>query len=62
MTCKWIEVCPLRDWEEQGKISNKWRREYCKTEDNWKNCKRFQMEERGESHKNLLPNGEKLEC
>ncbi|MFB6076063.1 MAG: uracil-DNA glycosylase [Candidatus Aenigmatarchaeota archaeon] len=62
MTCKWIDVCPLRKIEKEDKISDKWKEEYCESEDNWKNCKRYQMEERGEPHQNILPNGEEIEC
>lgn len=60
MTCKWFEVCELRELEAERKIPSKWRKEYCETEDNWKKCKRFQMEERGEPHDNILPDGSKL--
>jgi hypothetical protein len=60
MACKWFDVCPLRRWERKGIISGKWRKEYCETEDNWKNCVRFQMEEQGLPHDNLLPNGKSI--
>ena len=59
MPCKWYEICPLRRFEEEGSLSKKWVEEYCKTENNWKNCKRYQLEEKGIEHPdNLLPNGE----
>ena len=59
MSCKWYNICPLRGFEEQGKLSNKWAKEYCKSDDNWKNCKRYQSEEQGVYHPdNMLPNGE----
>lgn len=61
MVCKWIEICELREYEKQGLISDKWKKEYCETEDNWKNCERFQMEEKGEPHANILPDKSKLE-
>lgn len=61
MTCKWFQVCPLRDLEEKEEISNKWKKKYCSTEENWKECKRYQLEEKGDSHENLLPNGDKIE-
>ncbi len=58
MTCKWYNVCPLRKLEKEGKISYRWRKEYCKTEENWKNCKRYQMEEEGIAHPdNMMPDG-----
>ncbi|RLG12453.1 uracil-DNA glycosylase [Candidatus Pacearchaeota archaeon] len=62
MICKWYDICPLRQFEKQEKISEGFKEEYCKTEENWKNCKRFQMEEKGLYHPdNLMPNGEILE-
>lgn len=58
MACKWSNLCPLRKLEKEGKISDKWRKNYCETEGNWKDCKRYQMEERGESHPgNMMPDG-----
>jgi len=61
MTCKWFSVCPIRKWEEEGKISDKWKKKYCKSEENWKNCKRYQMEVEGIEHQKILPNGENLD-
>jgi len=59
MSCKWYNVCPLRRFEKQGKLSNKWAKEYCKSGNNWQNCKRYQLEERNVYHPdNMLPNGE----
>jgi len=56
MTCKWYDICPLRKLEENNKISDKWKKEYCLSENNWRKCKRFQAEERGEFHSdNMLP-------
>lgn len=58
MTCKWYDVCPLRRLEKEGKISDKWRKEYCETEENWKNCERYKDTEKGKSHSdNLMPDG-----
>ena len=58
MTCKWYNVCPLRDLEKEGKISDKWRKKYCLSKNNWQKCKRFQAEEKGEFHSdNMLPDG-----
>lgn len=61
MACKWIDVCPLRKMEKEGKITKRWKKEYCENEKNWKNCKRYQMEKKGEPHENILPNGEEIE-
>jgi hypothetical protein len=58
MACKWLEICPLRELEKQGKISKKWRESYCESEENWKNCKRFQIG-RGE-YKKIFPDGSKI--
>ncbi len=60
MTCKWCSMCPLRSLETQEKISDKWKKEYCLSEENWKFCKRYQMEEKGIPHENILPDGSRL--
>jgi hypothetical protein len=58
MACKWYDLCPLREFEKQGKLSEKWKNEYCRSENNWQNCRRYQMEEKREMHPdNLLPDG-----
>jgi hypothetical protein len=57
MSCKWFDVCPLRELERSGKIRNKWRNEYCLSKENWANCRRYQLEERGIPHENILPDG-----
>ena len=58
MACKWLEVCPLRELEREGKIDEKWKKEYCLSKNNWENCKRYQMEEKGIPHEdNLMPDG-----
>ena len=59
MSCKWCDICPLRRFEKVGKLGDKWVQEYCKSDDNWENCKRYQLEEQGVFHPdNMLPNGE----
>ena len=59
MVCKWFDICPLRRLEEKGNISNKWKKEYCSSENNWLNCKRYRFEAKGKYHPdNMLPNGE----
>ena len=58
MICKWYNTCPLRKFEEQRKLDNRWKEKYCKSKNNWKNCKRYQLEEKGIPHAdNMLPNG-----
>jgi len=59
MTCKWFNICPLRRFERKGKLDNIWANEYCKSDDNWKNCRRYQLEEQCVYHPdNVLPDGE----
>jgi len=58
MACKWYEICPLRKFEQEGRLDEKWKQEYCLSEDNWKNCKRYQLEEKRIEHPDsMLPNG-----
>jgi len=58
MTCKWFDYCPMREFEEKELIDGHWRKEYCETEENWKNCRRYQMEEKGTYHPdNMMPDG-----
>ena len=54
--CKWYPVCPMKRFYEQGKLDEKWIKLYCKGD--WEICVRYQMEERGEPHSDLmLPDG-----
>ena len=56
MTCKWINACPMRELEKKGIINDKYKKEYCLSKNNWKNCKRYKLEEKGIAHPdNLLP-------
>jgi len=58
MTCKWITLCPLREYERDGAISLKWKKEYCESELNWRHCKRYQLEEECIPHRdNMMPDG-----
>jgi len=58
MSCKWLESCPLRKLEEQGEISDKWKKNYCDTDKKWKGCARYQASQNNESHSvNLMPDG-----
>ncbi|RLG10694.1 uracil-DNA glycosylase [Candidatus Pacearchaeota archaeon] len=55
--CKWYNICPIKRLCEQKKIEKEWVENYCWG--NWRNCKRYQMEEEGIYHPdNMLPNGE----
>jgi len=59
MTCKWYNICPLRRFEQDEKLDEEWARVYCKSDKNWKNCRRYQLEESGLFHPdNMLPNGD----
>jgi hypothetical protein len=61
MACQWYAACPLREFERQGRLDQKWAAEYCASEDNWKNCQRYQLEERGIPHPDdSLPDGSML--
>ena len=56
MTCKWLNSCPLRIFEKQGRLDNKWKKQYC--EKDYTKCKRYQMTEKGISHPdNMMPDG-----
>lgn len=56
MKCKWYFACPLRTLEKQGRIGNRWKKEYC--EKDFIKCIRYKMEELGKSHDDeLLPDG-----
>lgn len=58
--CKWYRVCPMRRHYEKGKLQKKWIELYCQGD--WQVCERYQMEERGEYHSDLmLPDGSYLE-
>lgn len=58
MVCKWYSLCPLRKFEKEGRLDNFWAQSYCKSDNNWKNCKRYQLEEKGIAHSdNMLPDG-----
>jgi len=54
--CKWYEVCPMKIFTEKGFLNKYWTEKYCFND--WKNCVRFQMEEKGIFHPdNMLPDG-----
>jgi DNA polymerase len=55
--CKWYRACPIKYFTDQNKLESYWVKKYCLGD--YKNCVRYQMEERGISHPdNMLPNGE----
>ena len=59
MICPWYSLCPLRRLERQGRLTETWAQQFCKTTDHWQNCQRYQLEEQGIAHPdNMLPNGE----
>jgi DNA polymerase len=59
MACPWHSVCPLRRLEREGQLPDSWARDYCKTTDNWRRCRRYQLEEQGIPHSDyMLPNGQ----
>jgi len=58
MSCPWYSICPLRRFERQGRIDHSWVRDYCRTMENWRNCRRYQLEEEDLPHPdNMLPDG-----
>ncbi len=62
MSCKWIDVCPLRRLERENRINLTWRERYCDTERNWRECERYQMEEKGLPHTDtMMPDGSFIE-
>ena len=46
--CRWYNVCPMKRAYEAGKLDRYYVETYCFG--NWKECVRFQMEQRGEYH------------
>ncbi len=54
--CKWYQVCPMKRFTDEGKLSRKWVELYCRGD--WESCIRYQLEERGEYHPDcMLPDG-----
>jgi hypothetical protein len=59
MACKWYNLCPLRRFEQLGLLDQRWANLYCKSDNRWKECKRYQLEEQGIYHPdNMLPDGQ----
>ena len=61
MVCRWLRFCPLRELGRKGKISDKWREKYCESKNKWKECKRYGLEKEGKIHKNILPDGTRID-
>jgi hypothetical protein len=54
--CRWYNMCPVKRFYEQGKIDEKWVKDYCLSDN--PACRRKQLEERGVYHPdNMLPDG-----
>ncbi len=54
--CKWYQVCPMKRFYEEGKLDKYWIETCCKGD--WTHCVRFQMEEEGKPHSDMmLPDG-----
>ena len=59
MACRWYSVCPLRRWESEGRLSRSWAQDFFETTDEWRHCRRYQLEDQGMSHPdNMLPSGQ----
>lgn len=58
MKCKYYKSCPLRDLENKKIIGDHWRKNYCQSENNFKNCLRYKMEKENKFHPdNMMPDG-----
>ncbi|OYT53698.1 MAG: uracil-DNA glycosylase [Candidatus Altiarchaeales archaeon ex4484_2] len=55
-TCRWYPLCPMKRFFEEGRLDEKWIKEYCKG--NYRECVRYRMEDEGKPHPdNMLPDG-----
>lgn len=55
--CKWYSVCPMKWHTDAGQLDPAWVEHYC-LGGHWRECVRYQMEERGEPHPDwMLPDG-----
>ncbi|MCX6818466.1 MAG: uracil-DNA glycosylase [Candidatus Aenigmarchaeota archaeon] len=58
MVCEYFNICPLRRFEKQGKLSDKWKKKFCGTIKNWAKCIRYKEAKKGIPHPdNKLPDG-----
>jgi len=56
MECQYFNKCPLRKFEQAGKLDLKWRKQYC--ENNFNECVRYQEAIHNIPHPlNKLPDG-----
>lgn len=54
--CEYYDVCPMKKFYEEGKLDEKWIKNYCFN--NGERCKRKEMADKGIPHSdNILPNG-----
>ncbi len=54
--CKWYHVCPIKYYTDNGKLDDKWVKNYCLKDNH--DCVRYQKEENGIPHpNNMLPDG-----
>ena len=54
--CKWYYCCPMKRFYEQGKLDERWVRDYCRGD--WSKCVRYYMEENQQPHPDrMLPDG-----
>jgi DNA polymerase len=54
--CKWYEVCPMKQYYDEGIVDKKWIDLYCKGD--WEQCILYHMKESGTPHiEYMLPNG-----
>jgi len=54
--CEWYDVCPLKRFYEEGRLDEKWIREYCHS--GYSRCVRKKMEDEGLYHPdNMMPDG-----
>jgi len=54
--CNWYDVCPLKQFYEQGRLNKRWVQDYCWG--NYSKCIRKGLEEKGIYHPdNMLPDG-----
>lgn len=61
MSCPWYAVCPLRRFDRERRIDHSWARDYCRTMENGRNCRRYQLEEKGIPHPDNLLLGGKID-
>ena len=54
--CIWFDLCPLKNFYEQGKLDKKWIANYCFGK--FSKCTRYKMEQEDVYHPdNMMPDG-----